>query len=111
MSHFRYRGVEVVVDTTEIAEHDIAGFQISAFDLNAIAENLLSETFSPRDRLVGALRVRELKGYDVIFTVGREERLVVITIGSIRPPDPLEKTEVTLKRLGVLAMLRGASGL
>ncbi|MCK0094286.1 hypothetical protein MWU60_01780 [Yoonia sp. F2084L] len=111
MTSIRHRGIKVIIDTTEVAELEIAGYQITDADLDLITKNLTQSTFSPRDRVVGPVRIRLLKGYDVMFLVGREGANVVITIGSIRPPDPNEPTEDALKRLGILATLRGASGI
>ena len=110
-SVIRDRGLSVVVDTTEVAEWDIAGYRVSDAALERIASRLAAVTHSPEDRVVGDVRVRELEGMDVIFTLSREPRLIVVTIGGVRPPDAEKPTEAILKALGTIATLEGSSGI
>jgi len=109
-SAFRYRGLKVVVDTTEKAEFDIAGYQIPDAAMETIASQLRDVSFSLRDRVIGDARVRAIDGYDVVFIIGREDDTVVITIGAVLMPDPANPTEELLKKLGPIAIFRGASG-
>ncbi|MGR3378205.1 hypothetical protein [Salipiger abyssi] len=110
-SFFRYRGVRPVLDTTDQAEWDVAGYQISEAMMQRIARRLTSVMFSNEDRVVGPVRVRELEGFDVMFTVHRDGPEVVITIGGLRPPDAKNPTEEILKKLDVVATFRGALGI
>lgn len=109
-SAFRVRGIQIVVDTTEQAEFDVAGYQIGDAAMERIARRLKAMPFSSQDRVVGDIRVRLLEGYDVIYIVGRELDKLVVTIGGLRPPDPNDPTENILHRLGMVAMFRGATG-
>ncbi|MDF0602943.1 hypothetical protein P1J78_19545 [Psychromarinibacter sp. C21-152] len=99
------------MDTTEKAEFEIRGLQIPDSTMERIASRLRDVTFSFEDRVVGAVRVRELEGYEVVFLVGREDQTLVVTIGAVEVPNPDDPVEAVLKRLGPLAILRGASGL
>lgn len=110
-SALRHRGVRVEVDTTEIAEWDIASIQIAEDVLERIARNLKTVTHSDRDRVVGDVRVREIEGYDIVFFLGMQDGVMVVTIGKVAIPDPDNATETLLKKLGPLAILRGATGL
>jgi hypothetical protein len=109
-SAFRYRGLKVVIDTTEKAEFDAKGLRLGDRTMERIGRELLETSFSPRDRVVGDVRVREIEGYDVAFVNGREDSRLVITIGRIERPDPDNPLEEVLKKLGPLAIFRGASG-
>ncbi|MGR3313139.1 hypothetical protein [Roseovarius indicus] len=109
-SVFRYRGLKVVVDTTEKAEFDAKSLRLGDKTMERIGRELAETSFSPRDRVVGDVRVREIEGYDVAFVNGREDSRLVITIGRIERPDPDNPLEEVLKKLGPLAILRGASG-
>lgn len=110
-SVFRTRGVRVVIDTTETVEFDAKSHQISDARMERIGKQLRDTHFSPRDRTVGIMRVREIEGFDVAFILGREQDALVITIGRIELPDKDEPLEVLLKRLGPYAIFRGAIGL
>ncbi|MDU8910586.1 hypothetical protein [Aestuariicoccus sp. MJ-SS9] len=107
----RNRGVRVFVDTTETAELDIALFRVPPDIVEAIARNLSDLPVSPRDRHAGNVRIRELSGFDVAFVLTRDNASLVVTIAVLRPPDPDDPLEENLKRLGLLDMIRGASGM
>lgn len=110
-SALRYRGIKPEVDTTEAAEWDVADLGISDAVLEGIARSLCSLPASSVDRVVGSVRIREVGGLDVLFVLSREGHKQVITICGIRRQTPDEPTEVLLKRLGQLAIIRGATGL
>ncbi len=110
-SAFRYRGLKVVIDTTEKAEFDIKGYQISDARLERIGRRLRESALFRADRIIGDIRIRRLEGYDVVFIVGRESDTLVITIGAVEVPDPNNPIEVILQKLGYIAIFRGASGL
>lgn len=109
-SAFRYRGLKVVVDTTEKAEFAIKGYQISDARMERIARRLRESAFSSADRIVGDIRVRELEGYEVVFIVGRDRDTLVITIGAVEVPNADNPIEEILQKLGPVAIFRGASG-
>lgn len=100
-----------MVETTEKAEFDIKGYQIPDATMDRVAARLKESLFSPGDRIVGDLRIRELEGYDVVHFVGRDADGIVITIGHVRTPDPYNPTEQILEKLGMAAMFRGVTGL
>jgi hypothetical protein len=108
---FRFRNVQVVVDTTQTAEFDIALYSVTETELDVIATSLRKHPFLKGDRSVGDFHIRLIAGYDVVYIVGREARDVVVTIGCILPPDPSNPTEVILQKLEVLAIFRGAAGI
>ena len=108
---FRFRGVGVVVDTTETAEFDISLHGVSSRDLEVIHRSLTTVILSEADRYVGPVRIREVSGFDVAFLTTREGDSVVITIGAIQPPSADDPMEEVLKRIGVIAMFRGAAGI
>ena len=107
---FRYRGVSVVVDTTETAEFDIALHGVGPRDLEAIHRSLTTVILSESDRSVGPVRIREIAGLDIAFLTTREADRIVITIGAIQPPSADDPMEEVLNRIGVIAMFRGAAG-
>jgi hypothetical protein len=108
---FRFRGLDIVVDTGLAAELDIELYSISEQVVLSIGRNLKSLPQSANDRAVGNFLIREISGFDVVFIVGREGAQVVVTIGRIRPPDPAAPTEEVLKSLNIVAMFRGVTGL
>ena len=79
-SAFRYRGLKVVVDTTEKAEFDIKGFQFSDVEMESIANQLRETAFTQNDRVVGDIRIRQIEIYDVAYIIGREGDTMVVTI-------------------------------
>jgi len=111
VSEFIRRGVKVVAETTEKAEFDIRGYQITDAAMDQIAARLKEVLFSSEDRCVGDLRIRELEGYDVVHFVGRDGDRIVVTIAQLRVPDPDNPTERILEKLGRAAIFRGATGL
>ncbi|SIN97016.1 hypothetical protein [Vannielia litorea] len=111
VSEFTRRGVKVVAETTEKAEFDIRCYHITDAAMDRIAARLKEALFSPDDRVVGDLRIRELEGYDVVHFVGRDGDRIVVTIAQLRVPDPDNPTERILEKLGRAAIFRGATGL
>ena len=107
---FRHRGVRIVVDTTETAELDIALHSVSEAMLSSIHRSLSTLVVSEKDRSVGPVRIREIAGYDVVFLTAREAGNIVVTIGAIQPPSEDEPLEEVLKKIGIVAMFRGATG-
>ncbi|THF93264.1 MAG: hypothetical protein E8G75_03955 [Sulfitobacter sp. SK025] len=102
--------MKVVVDTTEVAEFDIKGYQINDADLETIAKELRDNALSESNRTVGDIKVREMKGYDVAFIVGRDDDRIIITIGGLELPDREMPMEKVIKGLGYIATVRGAFG-
>jgi len=107
---FRTRGIGVVADTTEAAEFYIRGYQVSDESLAAIVRSITQVMHSEYDRHVGNVIIREIEGYDVVYIAGRDGDQVVMTVGMVIPPDEDDPTETLLKRLGVMAIFRGATG-
>lgn len=110
-SPFRFRGLDIVVDTGLAAELDIELYSIPPQAVLNIGRALKAQPQSSDDRAVGNFLIREISGFDVVFIVGREGAQVVVTIGRIRPPDPAAPTEDILKSLNIVAMFRGVTGL
>ncbi|WP_308916820.1 hypothetical protein [Jannaschia sp. LMIT008] len=110
-SYFAKRGLPVRVVTTEQAEFDIAQFGLSERVVEAIGKNLQEVAFSPRDREVAGIRIRELHGYEVMFLTTKVGNAFEVAVGSIRPPDPSDPVDEKLKRLGFLATFRSAFGI
>ena len=108
---FRYRGIEVVVDTTQPAELQINGYQVSPSDIEAIERNLSDVMMSDGDQTIGDFRIRVIKGYEVAFVLGREDDLVVVTIAAVVPRQARYRLADVLKGLGKIAIIRGATGL
>jgi hypothetical protein len=108
---FRYRGVSIAVDMAETADMDVLLYGLSEKDLKGIHKSLTELVHSPSDRHIGGFSIREVRGYDVVFIVGREKKTVVVTIGRIVPPDPKNPTEQILKLLNIAATFRGATKL
>ena len=100
MSLFRNRGLRVVVDTTEPAEWDFASLQVSDQSKESIARNLMSVPRSPRDRFEGNVRIREVSGWDIAFTLSLNSSELVCTIIAIGNPDEIETTTNYLLRSG-----------
>jgi len=110
-SEFRYRGIPVILDTTEVAELDVALLGIPNETMEVIGRNLKTVTYSTSDRVIGQVRVREIAGHDVIFMLASEDGALRIVVGGVRVPDPNDPTEAVLKRLDAVAILRGAFGM
>ena len=110
-SQIRYRGLQVVVDTTQPAEFDIAELALPEEELEKAVRVLTKVPFSVSNRNVDGVQVREIQGLDYVYTVSRDEDVLVITIGAIRRPDPKNPTDEILKRLSVIDIVRGATGL
>ena len=109
-SELRHRGIEVFVDTTEPAEFDIRGFQIPDSTVEKIAYALKTVSFSEDDRVFGSLRVRKILGVNVLFTVGRLDGEVIITIAGVQPIGQGPSFIDLLERLEPAATLRGVFG-
>lgn len=103
-SHFRRRGLKVVVDTTEQAEFDFAGFQVPPAVQEAIARELKLVPKSFEDRFSGDIRLREIRGWDVAFVIWRENNAWVVTIIGADRPKEMEKQLNRLRRAGLAAL-------
>lgn len=110
-SVFSKRGIEVNVETTEVAEFDIAGYQISDAAMERVGSRLKAVTFSREDRVEGDVRIRLLEGYFFIFLVTRDADAVFVTIGGVELPDPEDPAASALKLAEKIATFRGALGL
>ncbi|MEO1639342.1 MAG: hypothetical protein AAFU41_08870 [Pseudomonadota bacterium] len=98
------------MDTTRVAEQQIAGLQISPSTLAAIERQLKHVTISDDDQLFGLIHIRPINGYDVSFIVGREGKTVVVTIGGVIPSEQQKGLADSLEKIGIVAALRGATG-
>ena len=110
-NEFRYRGVEVEVDTTIAAEFDVKGFQIPDARMDEIARHLKAVTFSDHDLVHGALRFRRFDGYEILFTVGREDGRVVITIGGVQPVEEGLSFDDIVSTIDAVGTWKGRLGL
>lgn len=99
------------VETTEVAEFDIQGYQISDATMERIGKRLKAVTISPEDRVEGHVRVRHLEGYEVMFVITRFEKQLVITIGGLVYTDKQDPEGSALKLIEKIATFRGAIGL
>ncbi len=111
MGGFRHRGVSVVVDTTDVAEFDIADHKISEDFLETVAKNFASVPFSNTDVAEGNLRAHTMGEYDFFFTVGRHKAEMVVTIGGVQIHECETKLQKALKVAEKIGMLRGATGI
>ncbi len=107
---FRHRGVEVVIDTTDTAEFDIADLKLEDDLLESFVRSLKSVPFSKDDLTQGALRARTIQMYDLFFIVGREESEMVVTLGGIQHHESETALRTALKVAEKVGMLRGAAG-
>ena len=107
---FRHRGIKVVVDTTDTAEFDIQGYQLTVEFLQAVERNFTSVPFSDNDICEGSLRARTIDDYDFFFIVGRLEGEMVVTIGGIQPHESEAALHKALKIAEKIVVLRGAAG-
>lgn len=90
MTHYRYRGVETVVDTTKEAEFDYALHRVDKATQEEIARQLKENPRSSRDRMRGDMRLREIAGWDVMFVIASDRRGWVITIAGVDAPAQME---------------------
>ena len=111
MSEFRYRSLNVLVDTTQPAEFQIQGYQLSDRFMDRVAKSFKAAPLSLSDMEYGALRLRSIDGYDFVFVLGRDVDGLVVTIGDVWPTEKRPKFEELLKKGEFIAMLRGASGM
>lgn len=110
-SPFRFRGVKTYIDTSEKAEWDMAGFQVPESARTRLANRLLATPYSSQDRVTGDVRIRELEGYEVLFSVIRVDRDLVITIGGLEPIDENARASDALESMNLVATIRGALGI
>lgn len=108
---FRNRGIEVVVDTTMIAEFDIQDHKLADEFLETVVRSLTAVPFSKDDIVQGALRARTIQKYDVFFIVGREKSQLVVTLGGLQPHQGETALRKALKLAEKVGILRGATGL
>lgn len=108
MSPFRFRRIRTYIDTSEQAEWDMDGFQVPESMREKIARRLLANAYSAEDRVVGSVRIREMFGYDIIYTIDRVAGDVIITIGGVELPVEDDPTEKLIERLNLTAMIRSA---
>jgi hypothetical protein len=108
MSAFDQRGRPLRLHTTWTAEQEIALERIPDTVVERIGRNLREVPISPRDRTVGAIRIRESEGYDVMFLHSETADAFVITVGSIMRPDPKKPMEKVLEGLELVATFRSA---
>lgn len=111
MSEFRFRGIEVVVDTTLPADFQIKGYQLSDVFMDRVARGFKAAPLRAGDKEFGPVMVRCVEGYDFLYVVGRQEGALVVTIGDVWPTEEMPKIEQILQKGALIAMLRGASGL
>jgi hypothetical protein len=107
---FRNRGLDVVVDTTSVAEFDIAGHGVPDTDLADIERSLRTVPLSEADRSRGMFQVRRIGEWDVGFVQSREAGVLVVTVGVVEPARADRPLAATLRRIALLATLRGATG-
>lgn len=79
-----------------------------------VGQNLKALPKSPHDRYVGDIRLREIAGFDVAFTLGLNHGNWTILIIAVEEPGELENVLVTLSRAaatqfdpGALELLKG----
>lgn len=111
MSVFKKRGLPVEVVTTEVTELDARLFGIPEQRLEEIGRVLKSFPLSVRDANLGGARVRTFEDFDVAFVVTAESDVFVVTIGNIQPIGHEPRLERMLRIAGVIATLRGATGI
>ncbi|MDP5309218.1 hypothetical protein [Paracoccus spongiarum] len=101
MSEFRNRGVEVVVDTTRIAELDFADNYVSEAEQERIARNLKHVLRSESDLTEGMYRLREvIDGWEAIFTHYRDANHYVVLIVGYGKKGEMESTLRLVARAG-----------
>lgn len=99
-----------VVDTTMLAEQDFAHYNLSGDFVEKIARELVQNTLSRFDDVIGDVRVRTIDDFDISFFLGRKEDKVIITIGSVLPisaPTRLAQLIKTAKILGQARTILG----
>ncbi|MEM7644512.1 MAG: hypothetical protein AAF366_18600 [Pseudomonadota bacterium] len=111
MSGFRNRGIEVVVDTTRVAELDIALHRVSDGEVEQIVAALVAVPISPKDVGIGSFQLRRIGAWDVAFTNTRDGGVHVVTVGAVEPAMQRDRLEQRLKQIALIATFRGATGL
>lgn len=108
---FRHRGIKVFVDTTDTAEFDIQGYQLTDDFLKTIAKNFTSVPFSKDDICEGNLRARIIDGYDFFFIFSRIDDKMVVTIGGVELHESETALRKALKIADRVGILRSATGI
>ena len=108
---FRRRGMPVEVDTTEPAEFQIKGFQLSDDFLSKVIRDFKTIPFRRNDPSYGVARVRSVDGFDFLYVVGLQDGQLTVTIGDLWATEKSPLIEQVLKKADLLAIIRGASGL
>ena len=110
MRGFKRRGLPVEVVTTDVTELDVALYGVAEERLEQIGAALKAAPILSGDLDIGGARLRRFADLDVAFIVTADDRAFVITIGNIQPIGHEPSLDVMLRRVGIVAMLRGASG-
>lgn len=109
MSEFRNRGIEIVVDTTHVAELDFADNLISETDQEKVARNLKHVLRSESDLFEGSYRLREvIEGWEVVFTHYRDANHYVVLIVGYGKKGEMESTLRLVVRAGIEQFAPGA---
>ncbi|MGB7431837.1 MAG: hypothetical protein WA921_05135 [Ahrensia sp.] len=111
MSNFRYRNISTVIDTTDVAEFDIADNRLSDAFLEKVAGIFVAVPYSNDDICFGNLRARTIEDFDFFFIVGRIEDKLVVTIGGVQRHQGVPALTKALAMAEKFAMLRGITGL
>lgn len=111
MSVFSKRGISVEVVTTEVTELDAALFGVSDERLEEFGKALKRFPLSIRDVDLGGARIRTFEDFDVAFLVTADGDSFVLTIGNIQPISHEPRLERLLRKVAIVATLRGATGI
>ena len=111
MSVFKKRGLPVEIVTTSVAELDIALYGIADERVEQIGAALKGAPLLRTDTDLGGVRIREFTDFEVAYLVTSEDSAFMVTIGNIQPVGSKPNLERLLRTIGIIAMLRGASGL
>jgi hypothetical protein len=111
LSVFKKRGLPIEIVTTEVTEFDVALYAIPDARLEEIGASLKAAPLLRSDIDLAGARVRTLKDYAVAFLVTSDDERILITVANIQPATQEPRLEVLLRGVGIVAMLRGATGL
>lgn len=104
------RGIKVEVETTEVAELDVALNDLKDDFVERVAKSLSHLPIAKGDVAEPPARIRQFGDYDVCFLVTRDNHQVWTTVIRVWPTPDREVMRMLVRATEAVDMFRGAVG-